>query len=244
MAEVTNKKEKLSFHVTQALPFENLIQTMYSDSSAFCNEAINPLMRMVFNDYYGSKIEVAQNKSIITSLYFAENNIKDEGKTNAIERVITSDSLRDIDNRIKMVNNTIGSKSYQNQFKLTQDGKDILEDIVPSGVRQSNGKINWGAITSEGILKNTFGMNNDVIYIQVVVDINKIIPLIYGSKDGDDTYQYMVTIGNPINPQTTYGCNIIVKQWQMFVMKLSSNATRKIAQQYGISGQNNLGIIC
>ena len=246
------KKEKLSFKITQPPPFESLIQTIYTDSASFCTDVINPVFHAICHDFYGSKITIGQNRMIMTSVYFSEPIGKeDNGKAHVIERVLSPEALKDIDTRIKMVNGTlgvggVGQDRYKNQYKLTQDGKDLLSNIIPSAVKSNNGKINWKQIVTEGSLTNTFSYSgNNQVYIEVMIDINKLVKQIYGSKDQNtgETYQYMVTLGNPINPIAAYGGNMIVKQWQLFIVKLSGSVIDRVAKSYGMSGQNSLGII-
>lgn len=243
------KREKLGLIIDQPPQFDSLIQTHYTDSSQFCDEIVNPVFSAILKDYYGSRVEITQSGQIILSLFFTEPINKDESdaRLSAIERIITKESLQDIDNRIKLVNRTLGAADrYRAQYKLTQDGMDILEDIIPNSVKQSNGKINWKGITSEGCFNNNMAYTgNNQVYVQVVVDMNKVIRTIYGSKDKNtgETYQYAVLVGNPINPVSLYGGGLMTKQWQLFIIRLSGSAIDKVARTYGMSGNNNMGII-
>lgn len=246
--EQQQPKEKLELRLDNPLPFDSLIQTAYSTTGTFCDELINPLFHQVFSDFYGSKIEISMNRSLVTTLAFSENNIED-GRAHGIERTINKNNMNDIDNRIKLINNTLSSDRYHNQYRLTTDCKNLLENIVPSGARQSNGKINWSAISGEGCINNNFNFvaqGQSQILIQVQIDLNKLLRVIYGSSNEDksDSYQYMVTLGGPINPVAGLGGQMIVKNWQLFIMKLSNKAVQEISKSYGMSGSNNLGFIC
>lgn len=240
------KKEKLVLELDTPVEFNSLIQTEYSTTCEFCDEYINPLFHNVFSDFYGSKIEIAANRSLITTLAFYENNI-DDSRAKGIERTISKDSMNDVDNKIKLINNTLASDRYHNQYKLTQDCKDLLENVIPSGARQANGKINWKLITGESCVSNNFNFvsgGQSQVIIQVQIDINKLLRVIYGAKNANDSFQYMALIGNPINPVSGLNGQLIVKNWQLFLLKLSNNAVQEITKSYGISGQNNLGFIC
>ena len=242
------KDTKLRLRINNAPSFDPLIQTLYTDTAALCDELINPVMHTVFTDYFGSKIEIAQNRSIVTSLFFSEPvNAPNDGRAHAIQRLVTAESMKDIDNRLKMINNSVNTDRYINQYQLSQDGKDVLEEIIPAGARKSNGQVNWDSLVIEGCINNgySYGGQNNQVLLQVVIDINRFIRKVYGATnpEKDETYQYMVTIGNPINPVSTYGGNLIVKHWQMFIMRLTGSAIEKVARAYGMSGTNNLGII-
>lgn len=252
MAETTQTqgtqevKEKLVLQVKNAPAFDSLIQTAYTSSIEFCDEFINPVFRLIFADFYGSKIEVGANRMLITTLAFSESNI-DDGRAHAVTRMFGKDAKNDVDARIQMINKTIGSSRYQNQFKLTQDAKDLLEDIIPTGARQSNGSINWGAISGEGAVTNTFNwINQPQPIIQVQIDINRLVKCIYAENDKEsgDSFQYMVTLGGPINPVSGLNGQMIVKNWQLFILRLSNKTVEDIARTYGVTGQNNMGFIC
>ena len=131
------EKNKLVLELDSPVQFESLIQTAYSTTCEFCDEFINPLFHNVFSDFYGSKIEIGANRSMVTTLAFYENGVEDT-RAHAIERTITKESLNSVDTRIKLINNTIASDRYHGQYKLTQDCKDLLETVIPSAARQSN----------------------------------------------------------------------------------------------------------
>jgi len=244
-AAANEKKDKLVLELDTPVQFESLIQTAYYTTCSFCDEFINPLFHNVFSDFYGSKIEIANNRSLITVLAFYENNI-DDTRVKGIERTIANGS-NDVDSRIKLINNTLASDRYHNQYKLTQDCKDLLESIIPGAARQQNGKIRWNDISGENCISNNFNFvsgNQSQVIIQVQIDINKLLRVIFGAKNADDSFQYMAVLGNPINPVSGFGGQLIVKNWQLFVMKLSNKAVNEVTKSYGVSGQNNLGFIC
>lgn len=244
-AAEAKKDNKLVLELDTPVEFGSLIQTAYFTTCSFCDEYINPLFHNVFSDFYGSKIEIGNNRTLITSLAFYENNI-DDTRAKGIERTVAGGS-NDVDSRIKLINNTLASDRYHNQYKLTQDCKDLLEAVVPSAARQPNGKINWNAISGEGCISNNFNFvsgGQSQVIIQVQIDINRLLRVIFGAKNTEDSFQYMAVLGNPINPVSGFGGQLIVKNWQLFVMKLSNNAVTEITKSYGLSGQNNLGFIC
>lgn len=245
--KAAEEKKKLVLELDTPAEFESLIQTGYSTTCSFCDEYINPLFHNVFSDFYGSKIEVANNRTLITTLAFCETNTNDT-RAHGIERTVGGNA-NDVDSKIKLINNTLSSDRYHNQFKLTDDCKDLLESIIPGAARQGNGKINWNAISGEGCINNNFNFVNggqSQVIIQVQIDLNKLIRVIYGAKStvDDDTFQYMAILGNPINPVSGFGGQLIVKNWQLFILKLSNKAVQEISKSYGMSGQNNLGFIC
>ena len=244
-----NDDGKLRLSIDNPPKFKSLIQTNYTDSLAFCEEMINPLFRSLFVDFFGSKIEIsANNRNIITSLFFAENpGAMPEGRIQGIEKLVNPDNIKkDIGMQIKMINNSFSVDRYQNQFKLTEDAMSLLEDLVPNAAKQS-GKIQWKMVTTSGAASNAFlypGMEPKP-FLRVFIDINKLVNKIYGSYDKDQRSRcvYQVMVGNPINPMSTYGGNLIAKHWQLFIQKLSTEVAEQIVRASGIGGQNDMGII-
>lgn len=244
----TQEKQKLKLTIPNRPRFDSMIATAYTSSIEFCNDFINPIFRSTFVDYYGSKIEVGINRMLIATLAFCEQNTAaEDGRVHAIERTITKETMQDVDTRIQLVNKSIGARQYQNQYKLTQDGKDILEDIIPYGAKKNDGSINWNAISGEGAITNTFNfVQQQQPIIQVQIDLNRLAKLIYGGTEEETggSFQYMVTLGSPINPVAGMGGQMIVKNWQLFILRLSSKTVEDIARSYGVTGQNNMGYIC
>ena len=245
----TREKLKLTIPKENRPRFESMIETAYTSSSEFCDEFINPVFRGTFVDYFGSKIEVTANRMMVATLAFSElGSTKTEGdsRVNAIERVINEKTMHDVDARIQLVNKSIGANRYQNQYRLTQNAKDVLEAVVPYAAKKSNGEINWKAISGEGAITDSFNfVQQQYPIIQVQIDLSRFAKLLYGGieEDTGGAYQYMVNLGGPINPVTGLNGQLIVSNWQLFIMRLPLSTVEDIARKYGVTNQNNMGYI-
>jgi hypothetical protein len=243
--ENKNNENKVNFNVDGAPPFTGLITTAYTDSVEFCN-VINGLMHNLFCDFYGSKIEVGQNRQICTALFFVENQNDSSGRVHAIERIMSKDTLSDMNTRLRIINSLNINGKHQNAYQLTSDGKEILERVVSLSIRNSKGKFDWEKVSDEKCFNNNYNFTGqNQVYYRVMIDINRLIKTIYGKDKDGGNYQYMVNLGGPINPVTTFTGEVITNKWQLFILRLSEKAVEDIAKKYGYGNMtNNLGIIC
>lgn len=244
-AKQGEKNKRLRMSVTP-MEFPELIETSYVDTVGCCS-LINNLLRPIFPDYFGSKIEIAQNKQLITSIFFVDKNIDPgEGQFKAIEQFATKDKLNsDVDTRIQLFNRTHANIKRQNMLQLTKEAKDMLFDIVPRQAFDNKGKVNWNNITTEGSAP-IGGMFNNQIYLQVTIDLSRVLKIVYGSKAEDGgNLSYQIIIGNPINPMRAMSGAVMANKWQMFIMRINDKDVDALANEYGYiaMGGNNLGIV-
>ena len=223
--------------------FPDLIATVYSDTVKFPKE-VNSLFRSVFADWHGTKIELIQNRQIFTTIHFHEIPEGSEGDSlyRGIERTVTKESLSSADSRIDALNH-FASFGHRNQYRLTKEAKQILKDVVPvQYINHKNGNVDWNKLVSEGSIPSDMGYGM-IATVQVVVDINRILKLMYGDKDEEgNKWQYMATIGNPINPAPS-PAGLIASQWQLFLMRCNVKDVEYLAREYGLRFGSDNGII-
>ena len=241
--EVQQERQKATLQIDEHPKFEGLIDMIFTDTTEVCTK-ISQVFSGVFHDWYGSRIDIGQNREIITSVFFAEQpqNVPNvEGKLNAIERI---GSKKDIDSTIKTINSYIGGSNMK-RYQLTQAGKDILEAVIPFRARNNKGKVEWQNLTSEDAVHNPMNYTgqSQVVY-RTVIDLNRFIRLLYGTKDENGVeYQYSVNLGAPINPVQTFDGRMIGNSWQLFILRLNGKITNDILKRYGFGTSNNLGIV-
>ena len=244
-AQETQETEKVTrMRMDSPIPFRGLITSEYMDSIELCDK-ISSVFKGAFADYFGCKLEIVQNGQPSLSMYFCEpvNKVSGETRRNAIERIVSNKSMSDMDARIKAVNNFANVNYSGKVFKLTKDGKDMLEAFVPFGARTSNGKVNWDAITLESAFQNNMGYNtSNQVYYRVNLDINRVVAFLFGDELNGEKFQYQVLVGNPINPVSSFDGRLIVNKWQIFVQRLNRNAVEELAKKQGVL-YNNLGIV-
>ena len=241
--EAKQERQKATLRIDEHAEFVGLVDTIFMDTTEICTR-IGDVFSGVFHDWYGSRIDIGQNREIITSLFFAEQpqNVPNiENKLLAIERIA---SKKDTDSVIRTINSFIGGGNSK-RYQLTQDGKDILESVIPLRAKNNKGKVEWQNLTSEEVIHNpmNYAGQSQIVY-RVIIDLNRFIRLLYGTKDDNGTeYQYMVNLGNPINPVTTFDGKLIGNSWQVFIARLNGKATNEILKKYGFGASNNQGIV-
>lgn len=238
--------KKLTIEVPNPNPFPSLFEVMYTDTEEFPT-FINGLLRPMFVDFYGSKVEIVQNKQLYSTIFFTEkygydNKDHQDGPYAAIERIVKKDGNRSADARIQSINH-MSNYGRTKLFKLTTEAQEALQDIIPSNfINKDNGKIDWNKIVYESSALLTNGAQATP-YVQVAIDINKVLQKLYGGTADGTQWQYMVNVNNPIAPVATPHGTVSSK-WQLFITRVSTQWAQEIASQFGfVIGSNNLGII-
>lgn len=243
----TNINERNRIIVTEEVQFPSLFEVMYTDTEEF-PAIINGLLRSIFVDFYGSKVEIVQNKQLYTTIFFTEkygydykNN--ENGPYAAIERIIKKNDNQTAEARIQTLNH-LSSFGRTKMFKLTTKAQEMLQDIIPDKfIHHDTNKVDWNKIVYESSALLMNGMAQATPYVQVAVDVNKILQKIYGTTIEGNQWQYMVSVNNPIAPVATpHGT--ISNKWQLFITRVSTTYAQHIASQFGfVIGSNNMGIV-
>ena len=229
------------------IDFPALYSTAYFDTQSLC-KLINNLFKDLFQDYYGSRIEIVQNRSLMCSIFFSDNSSfqTNEAPYRAIEPILQKDKIKSGEDKINAFNH-VTSHGRQNNYQLTEQGKQLLSRVINNSfVNNMNGKIDWKKVTAEGSFQTNAGMYGSTkSYFQVMIDLVKILKAAYGSiTDDGGRWQYSIDIGNPINPAQVGNGNTLANKWQIFVTRVNSNDVNKIAEEYGYTIDiNNIGIV-
>lgn len=228
--------------VDKEFPFPSLFEVMYTDTEEF-PAIINGLLRPLFADYYGSKVEIVNNKQLYTTIFFTEKpNNNDVDKYTAIERVIKSNENNTAEARIQTLNH-MSNYGKTKLFKLTDVAQEMLKDIIPQPFINNKGVVDWNKVVYESSALLMNGNPQATPYVQVVVDVSKILGCIYGKATNGENWQYMIQVNNPIAPiSTPHGT--VSNKWQLFITRVSTSYAQAIASQFGfVIGNNNMGII-
>lgn len=237
--EKTNGK-KLKIEPTP-LKFPSLLDILYSDTTGMAS-LVNSLFRPVFSQYKGSKIEVTQNRQLLCSIFFVDK-APEEGKYKAIQNIINKEN-DSAENRIFAMNQYLSFKTgNRKMYKLTKEAKEMLSDFVPNSFLDTNGKIRWDSAIREA--QYAIAPFQQEIYVQVAIDLYKVLKAIYGSDAPDGgKWQYMVNVGFPANPMNTAVGQMVANKWHLFIMRVNSKDVDAIAAQYGFAtGSNQMGIV-
>lgn len=230
----------------EPIDFPKLLETAYTNTENL-STLINSIMKTVFADYYGTKIEVCGNNTIVVTGYFME--IGDtpvpEGKYKGVEQIASKNKEKsnDIGERIKAFNRN-ASNIRQNYLKLTDDAKKLLPIVVSPA--KSNNKIKWDSVCKECSIQTNDMYSRNTVAMAVTFDLIKIIKLIFGGTRNDDTapYNYMITLGKPLNPVVTATGQLISKNWALFIYRTNLKDISELAESLGYFIRNNNGINC
>lgn len=237
-------KDRLHLEMT-IKEFPDLISTMYSDTQML-SMAINNIMNKVFVDYYGAKIEIVQNRQLMTSIFFSEDSTKKAapGQYKAIEPIISKEKMSSADSRIAAINH-VADFGSRHLYKMTNQADQLLRDVIADNViNRDTGKIDWNKIMLEGSF-NQQGIWSARSYVQISIDLKKVLKVIYGDRTSDGgQWDYMVNVGNPINPVTTPLGETRANKWQLFVMRANRKDVEEMARALGLTwGTNDLNIV-
>jgi len=252
----SNKNQEAAKNVNVRLTFDSLefprlVETAIADTDTFA-QLINNVFSPALPQYYGSKIEVVQNRNVLTTIYFTDdgqhNDIEmgydnENGPFKAITPILTAENNKSALTRMKAYNFIHSNGSTRPKtYKLTEEGKSLLSEFVPTqAINKKNNKINWDAIVHEQSFQEGFGRTTTVF--GVTIDFNKLIRRIY--DDGKHTkYSYQVMIGNPVNNNlmTAGGYNVNTN-WTMMIMRVENDDVVNLCRKFGFSASNNLGIV-
>lgn len=263
----TNQKKgetKLKYPKLCPLPkeFPGLYYTCVTDTTEL-SCLINNLIRPIMPDLKGSKIDFSNNYPIC-ELFFVDNNSYRlvEGQCKTITSIFTNTeneknfSSTAIANIAQFVQNAKNlTKPFKKYYKLTEEAKACLTDIIPSWAfdRFNKNKIKWDLIVSEGSCQDRspilspMSSNNNLVYVSVKVDLYKLLKLIYGdkTKDGGEV-GYYVNPTFPIDPIQTADRKLIANKWGLLIIQLKELDAKRLIRERGYEPftDNSLGIVC
>ena len=237
--------EHLHIYLPNKMPFPDLISTMYQDTNSFAS-LICGLLSNVFSDFYGAKLEVVNNYRLVGRVFFSYNGNKPgPNQYLALKNINDKSNLNTISDKINAINRITNVSTYRKNYELTDEAKVLLRDIIPNKFFDNNNKkkVNWEQLTKEGSLQTAYG--HPKIFLEIEVDLIKIIGIIYGTKSNDGgVWSYQINLGAPINPVNTPMNTVIANKWQVFIMRTNSRDVQEVASQYGFSYDgNNMGIV-
>ena len=220
-------------------PFPALVEMTCLTSTDICR-MINSLMNSLFVNYQGSDITITPTRQIVTSLFFMDKGQKAEpsvGKYDSIINVAQNNK-----DSIAAINNLISSN--RKTYELSDEAKELLVDVIPNSfINYNNGKVKWEGVTKETTARNNFTAQQTV-YLQVMVDLNKVLKLVYGSTSSNGgNCVYNIQVLKPINPVLSPN-GTIESKWILSLQRANTKDIENVASDMGISfGANPLGIV-
>lgn len=261
-----NKGGKTALKIPKLCPvpkqFPGLYYTCVTDTTEL-SCLINNLIRPIMPDLKGSKIDFTSNYPTC-ELYFVDNQSTrlSEGQCKAITSIFNKDgdeqsfSSTAIANIIQFTQNAKNqAKAFKKYYKLTEEAKGCLKDIIPSWAfdRYNKNKIKWDLVVSEGSCQDRSPVlspiqsNNNLIYVAVKVDLYKLLKMIYGDKaDDGGEVGYYVNPTYPIDPIQTADRQLIANKWGILIIQLKELDAKRLIRERGYEpfNDNSLGIVC
>lgn len=234
MSETTNastvdetKREKYRINKDGAAmtDFEPIAETQYIRSQELCS-MVASIFHQAFADFHGCKFEVQQNGEPTISLFFDHADHSSDSKPCACTLTnVKKGNNNDIIQRAR-VRDTLMKDG--DRYYLTEDGKDVITDLLIRRFIKNNGQVEWRTVVgeySDQTAQNQWMGRPAIQYTKVsFIDPKLICKLIYGSKDNDDTFDYGVQILCPLDNR--------INQFQMMGAPTSMNYMLKIERAH------------
>ena len=223
----TEKREKYRINSdgSAMTDFEPISEVEYIRSQELCS-MIASVFHQAFADFHGCKFEVQQNGEPTISLFFAHADHSNDSKPCACTLTnIRTGSNNDVIQRARRRDTLMkdGDRYY-----LTEDGKDVITDLLIRKFIKNNGNVDWRTVVGEYSDQNNQNMwygKPAIQYTKVsFIDPRLICKLIYGAKDNDDNFDYGVQILCPLDNR--------INQFQMMGAPTSMNYMLKIERAH------------
>lgn len=220
---IKEEKKKKGISLKETLEFPGTLKTNITTTQSLA-ELINGVLRNVMCDYEGCFIGVNQSGLYLT-LFFTDKGEPAEGQVKVLKNMTTTPAKSSpVMEKIQALSQYSRSK----MFELTADAKEILSSIMDV---PANAKVNWKNCVSEiTVPVNNYGQAYNVTVQVNGISINKILQIVYGTKDDCGKYvQYNTNIIRPV----PYSPSVYI----INIMQLKSEQLEQLAQTTGMLGQ-------
>ena len=244
MSEATNRtKYRINAEGTPMTDFSPVSETMYVRSNDLC-ALVSEVFHAAFADFHGCLFETVGGGEPVISLFFDHGNHKDDDRPCACE-MAAGQSLEG--------NNVVARSRQRDSFMrdgdryvLTEDGKDIISELLIRRLVPNNGNINWKNIVGEYYDQTTqnlyFGRQIPQYTKVSGIDIKKICAMIFGSKDDKDSYDYGFQILGPTNFNNPYQMpgNPQMANYTLSITRAHAKEINDIYSKLGIASGSNI----
>lgn len=244
MSETTNRqKYRINADGAPMKDFAPVSETEYIRSNDLCG-LVSEVLHAAFADYYGCVLETVGGQEPVISLFFDHADHKNDDRPCACEMA----AGQGIDS-----NNVIGRSRQRDslmrdgdRYVLTEDGKDVISELLIRRLVPNNGSINWKNIVGEYYDQTTQNMyfgRQAPQYTKVSgIDIKKICAMIYGSNDEKDSYDYAFQILGAINFNNAYQMpgNPQIANYTIAITRAHAKEINDIYSKLGIASGSNI----
>lgn len=231
-----SNNNKFKIVVEDHAPFVGDIKSNIMSSDDLADKLICPLFGGVWDDFYGCKIRPTTaadgiHSSIAVDIYFKEMPNADQERC-AISRVGKAPTTGNANDMTAKFMAMVAMNATPCQIYKVQDKVyEALSDFVPN-----NAPINWKGKTMEKTFQTNPYMNSrEEVFVCIQgLDLNKVLSLVYGTRDEDGTYQYRADLVRPIPGET--------EKFIVNVQQIDVNTPNEIYRMLGVyvQGANNI----
>lgn len=242
MSEQTNEQSRKKYRINEVgepmTEFKAVAEMEYIRSNDLCS-LVASVFHTAFADFYGCLFE-AQNGVPSLTLYFDHG--KHEGSDLPCACEIASAATAKGNDVISRARTLDSLMKDGDRYYLTEDGKDVIADLLLRNVIDRNGKVNWKTVVADCQDTTTVNMwaQQAPIYTKVsMIDVARVARLVYGHKtmkDDNDTYDYGVTILTPLdipNPFAMQAPNA-THNYLLEIKRVPKKIIDEVSRQIGI----------
>lgn len=234
--------------------FPETVSTGYTTMNKL-EKAINRIMSVAFEDWYGSKVFVDQNQQIQVEFYFRPTPVATEEDVANSKRAFVPIELNvnqganALENKINYID---AAARRNSNFKMTPYAAEVLYSYLFSYITG----VNWKKpdtyrdrnLVAEVCDQQSFNYGQmPVTYCRVAgIDIFKVIRTIYGDKD-ENGKRYAYSI-NPIRPYTTYYTfdgqqnTNPASNWLITIMRMTEEQFKETMDGLGMSNGTGISV--
>lgn len=228
--ETKNKKQPLTLSFEEFEDFNATAETLITTTKSLC-ALLNERLKMVFQDYYGCKIEPYPNgQGLAVTLVFSQlqPGMIDQNRPIAFEPIY-ADKTKSIADRSRQLNSMY---NHGRRYTISEDAKSALCDLFTKPDR-----VDWNKCTSESYNRPN-AWSQTAYNIITGLDMNKVCEIIFGSaestEDGKNKMYYLPMVCGPsMSAGQVPG---MVTNWIVNLCMMTEDSAKKMMEEIGIVG--------
>lgn len=219
-------REKFVLEI-EPVKFEADAQVKILTSNDLCGY-VSELFHTVFADFEGCKFEMSQG---IPSIILVFNHCKhEEGKNYAVEMAGGKKIGNSIIDKTRAYDRLV---QEGDRYHITEDGADIIKELLMPRHFTNNGKVNWGNIVADYVdAPNYYAPQAGVQYTKISgIDPKAICRLIYGKKEGDSYIDYAVEVKSDLSVRNGFGTTN--SNYALYITRAYNEQVKKTYEKLG-----------
>lgn len=245
MSEATREKYRINKSGEPMTEFAAVSEVQYVRSNKLC-ALVSEVFHAAFADYHGCVLEMVNGQEPVISLFFDHADHKDDPKGRPCACEMAAGQGVEGNNVLARSRQRDSLMRDGDRYFLTEDGKDVISELLIRRLVPNNGNINWKNVVGEYYDQTTQNMyfgRQAPQYTKVSgIDIKKICALIYGTKDANNVYDYGFQILGNINLGNVYQMpgNPQMANYVIAITRAHANEINEIYSELGIASGSNI----